>query len=160
MFADVFYSTAGCDGSMSPCCAARESAREMAWIKKVDRICRVALAAFAAALAPALFVKAFSAGVVGGAVYTAVRTAQHKSLFPAGESKPVCAQGYMDFLSGMRFPPIVGSLATATFIGAHMRHDPVFYVPFCSFFVGFWIGRDSVSLAGHVFSKLENMVRL
>jgi hypothetical protein len=62
----------------------------------------------------------------------------------------------MEFLTGMRFPPLVGSLATATFIGAHMRHDPSFYVPFCGAFLGFWIGREFVTeirdMAGHAYT--------
>lgn len=116
------------------------------WLKKVDLICRIALGALAALLAPVPFSISFSLGLVIGTVYAAERYLRKKPMFPEGESKPVCAQGYMDFLSGMRFPPIIGSLATATFIGAHMRHDPVFYVPFCGLFIGLWTGRESVTL--------------
>jgi hypothetical protein len=142
------------------CCSTANSGSNLQWVKTVDRICRVTLAAFAAILAPIPFAVSLASGLLAGASYTAVRIYQQKPLFPDGESKPVCAQGYMDFLSGMRFPPLIGSLATATFIGAHMRHDPLFYVPFCGFFVGFWLGRDSINLGkdltNYAFSKCDN----
>jgi hypothetical protein len=115
------------------------------WVKKVEVVCRIALGIFAAWLAPTPFAISFAIGVTFGAAYAIERFSRHQPMFPNGESKPVCAVGYMDFLTGMRFPPLVGSLATATFMGAHMRHDPQFYVPFCGALLGFWVGREATS---------------
>jgi hypothetical protein len=128
--------------SNSTCCSVPEKTSK--WQKTVDMICRVAISIFAAIYAPLPFFVSLSIGAVGGATYAATRLYQKKTMFPDGESKPVCAQGYMDFLSGMRFPPLVGTLATATFIAAHIRHDPLFYAPFCGLFIGFWLGRDGL----------------
>lgn len=128
-------------------CCQPANPQASAWLKKVDLICRIALGVFAAVIAPAPFACSIGIGFIGGMAYAITRLCQHKPLFAAGESKPVCAQGYMDYLSGMRFPPVVGSLATASFIGAHMRHDPQFYVPFCGLFIGLWLGRQSAGIA-------------
>jgi len=130
--------------AVSPCC--KNEGQTPPWLKCVDTICRIAIGAFAAFIAPHHFLVSFGLGAFGGIAYASIRYLQQKPMFPTGESKPVCAQGYMDFLSGMRFPPVIGTIATATFIAAHMRHDPQFYVPFCGFFLGFWIGRETVTL--------------
>lgn len=128
-------------------------------LKKIDLICRIALGIIAAIICPQLFALSAGLGIIIGIGYAWVKFKQGTPMFPAGESKPVCAQGYMDFLSGMRFPPAVGSIATASFIAAHMRHDPQFYVPFCGLFIGFWLGRESFTMArdlsGHAFSCLS-----
>lgn len=117
------------------------------YLKKIDLVCRIALGAIATIISPSLFAISMGAGLALGVGYAALRYCQQKPLFPAGESKPVCAQGYMDFLSGMRFPPEIGSVATTAFIAAHMRHDPQFFVPFCGLFIGFWLGREMVTAA-------------
>lgn len=126
----------------SSCC--QQPLQMPKWQKVVDTICRVAIAAFAAFCAPLPFLTFFGAGLITGTIYASIKIYQKKSMFPDGKSKPVCAQGYMDFLSGMRFPPLIGTLATTGFIAAHTRHDPLFYTPFCGLFIGFWLGRDSV----------------
>lgn len=123
------------------------------WLKQVDLICRISIGIFGAIIAPMPFLIFFGSGLLGGAVYAITRKVQNKPMYPDGTSKPVCAQGYMDFLSGMRFPPTIGTLATTSFIAAHMRHDPAFYAPFCGLFLGFWIGREGASLAGRVAPK-------
>lgn len=132
------------------------------WQKTVDVICRIAIGAFAALYAPLPFLVSLSIGIAGGASYAGTRLYQKKTMFPDGESKPVCAQGYMDFLSGMRFPPLIGTLATATFIAAHTRHDPLFYAPFCGLFIGFWLGRDGVrygkDLASYTVTRFQPKV--
>ena len=53
----------------------------------------------------------------------------------------------MDFLSGVRFPPPMGTLATTAFITAHIRCDPSFYAPFCGTFIGFWTGNQGINYA-------------
>lgn len=131
--------------SIVSCCAT--DSEPSPWTQRTDVICRIALTALAAAIAPWPMLISFSAGLIAGSVYAAVKLIQKQPMFPNGESKPVCAQGYMDFLSGMRFPPLIGTAATTAFIAAHMRHDPQFYVPFCGLFTGFWIGRETAILA-------------
>ncbi|MEI8365467.1 MAG: hypothetical protein WCF65_03520 [Parachlamydiaceae bacterium] len=138
----------GCCGGESPVSP---------WLKRVDKICRVAIAVFAAIIAPTYFAVSFAIGSVAGAVYATTRHLQHKPMLPEGTSKPVCAQGYMDFLAGMRFPPAIGTIATTAFIAAHTRHDPKFYVPFCGLFLGFLCGREivSIGLLGPVKDSLQ-----
>ena len=128
----------------SSCCGGGET--KSVWIKRVDTICRLAIAVFAAVIAPHYFIVSSFIGLAVGALYATTRYIQHLPMFPDGTSKPVCAQGYMDFLAGMRFPPVVGTAATTAFIAAHMRHDPQFYVPFCGLFLGFMAGREIVTL--------------
>jgi hypothetical protein len=124
--------------------------------KTVDLICRLALGAFAALTAPISFGISLGVGLLIGSVYAITRIQQNLPMFPDGESKPVCAQGYMDFLSGMKFPPLVGTLATTAFIAAHTRHDPAFYVPFCGLFIGFWTGRElAIHLSTHDYVQIN-----
>lgn len=131
--------------SITSCCATDNAPSP--WLHRADVICRIALTALAAVIAPWPMLISFSVGLIAGSVYAVVKLIQKQPMFPNGESKPVCAQGYMDFLSGMRFPPLMGTAATTAFIAAHMRHDPQFYVPFCGLFTGFWIGREAAILA-------------
>lgn len=142
----------------STCCQ-KAPASETAWLKRVDLICRIAIGIFGAYIAPLPLLISFAIGSIVGAVYTATRYLQNKPMYPDGQSKPVCAQGYMDFLSGMRFPPLIGTLATTSFIAAHMRHDPLFYAPFCGLFLGFWIGREGTAvchtLAGRFYQPIK-----
>lgn len=140
--------------SPSPCCRTKSDTSSVA-LKNVDIVCRIAIGIFGTFIAPAPLLISFGIGVIGGSVYAATRHIQNKPMYPNGQSKPVCAQGYMDFLSGMRFPPVVGTIATTAFIGAHMRHDPQFYAPFCGFFLGFWIGRESVTFCHDLAGRLK-----
>jgi len=133
------------DASSTGCCAGKEKPNP--FLKKIDILCRVTIGVVGAIIAPFYLFVSLSVGTVIGAGYAAVRIYQKKTLFPEGESKPVCAQGYMDFLSGMRFPAFVGTLATTAFIVDHMRHSPGFHVAFCGSFLGFGIGREVVVLA-------------
>lgn len=130
-------------------------AKTSPWLKTVDLVCRVAIGLFAAFQAPISFAFSLSLGLLIGAAYAITRLYQNKPLFPEGQGKPVCAQGYMEFLSGMRFPPHIGSVATTAFIAAHMRHDPQFYVPFCGLFLGFCLGIESATLAYRRFIHLQ-----
>ena len=134
------------------------------WLKKVELVCRIALAVFAAVKAPILFAISSGVGFVCGIGYAVVKLLQATPMAPEGSEKPVCAQGYMDFLSGMRFPQPIGTLATTAFIAAHMRHDPQFYVPFCGLFVGFWFGKEAVvvtrDLGGRCFNYIETRRQL
>lgn len=138
------------------CCSS--DIKSYSFQKTVDTICRIAIGVFAAAYAPVPFLISMHVGLLAGAVYAISRIYQSKPMLPEGENKPVCAQGYMDFLSGMKFPPPAGTLATAVFIAAHTRHDPLFYSPFCGLFIGFWLGRQGMisarDMAGRVIHQL------
>lgn len=132
--------------NQTSCC--NPKTEEFRFQKTLDNICRIAIGVFAAIHAPLPFLVSFQIGLLTGIGYAVYRLYQNKPMLPDGENKPVCAQGYMDFLSGMKFPPPAGTIATAVFIAAHTRHDPAFYVPFCGLFMGFCLGRQ-----GTVFSK-------
>lgn len=129
--------------STRPCCD--DQVQAIPWLKRIDLICRVALGTFAALLAPWPFAASAGVGMALAAAYAIISRIDKRWLFPLGDNRPVCAQGYMDFLTGVRFPPLIGALATAAFIAAHMRHDPLFYVPFCGICLGFWAGRNVVN---------------
>lgn len=122
------------------CCIS--SHEQFRFQKTLESVCRLAIGVFAAIYAPASFLASLHAGLVTGMAYSVYQLYQKKPIVSDGENKPVCAQGYMDFLSGMRFPPPAGTLATAVFIAAHTRHDPSFYAPFCGLFIGFWFGKQ------------------
>ena len=130
----------------SCCSSGAKAANAFNLQARLDTVCRIALGIFAALYAPVPFSLTFGVGLMAGSIYAFTRISQNKPMYPDGESKPVCAQGYMDFLSGMRFPPAVGTVATAAFIAAHTRHDPLFYAPFCGLFIGFWLGRQRIIL--------------
>ncbi len=146
------------DVNQTSCC--QPTSKASPWLKIIDRICRVAIGIFAAWIAPMHFGVSLGLGIIVGGGYAFSCSWLKKPLFPAGESKPVCAQGYMDFLSGMRFPSEIGTVATATFIGAHMRHDPQFYVPFCGLFLGLWIGREAVGIVKDLGGRLISAIAL
>lgn len=128
--------------------------------KILDSICRIAIGVFAAVYAPIPFVVSLQVGIFTGITYALCKLYQNKPMLPNGENKPVCAQGYMDFLSGMKFPSPAGTLATAVFIAAHTRHDPSFYSPFCGLFIGFWLGRQGTmqgrNLLGYAVNYLSS----
>lgn len=121
----------------------------------IDRISRIALAAFALYLSPMTFVASCSIGFATGLSYGLYRHIKNQEPLPEGTGRPVCAQGYIDFLSGIRFSPLIGNLATAGFIAAHLRHDPGFYVPFSGFFIGLGTGNDLSHLAHRLVKKLN-----
>lgn len=145
----AFFGGVTVEGQTENCCRSKKKPQ---WLKYVDLVCRVALGVFAGFLAPLPLIISLSMGIGVGSLYWLAGHWSKELLMSSGETKPVCAQGYMDYLSGIRFPPVIGSMATATFIAAHMRHDPQFYVPFCGVFIGFWIGREGADLGGRAFS--------
>jgi len=137
--------------SRNSCCNCQ---KEEKWIANVHVICRIALGIFAAVIAPCSFAISLSAGLIAGTSYACLKLWQNQPFFPRGDSQPICAQGYMDFLTGMRFPPLIGSLGTTAFFGAHLRHDPSFYVPFCGLFIGFWLGNEATVAAKNLSGRL------
>jgi hypothetical protein len=133
------------------CCEAKVVESE--YLNKIEIICRIALGVFATMLSPWTFTISLNIGFTIGAGYSLINYWQNEPI-SASRGKPICAQGYMNFLSGMRFSPLIDSLATTTFIGAHMRHDPQFYVPFCGLFLGLWLGREMVCASKDLGSRL------
>ncbi len=133
-----------CSRSSSPLTPAVESCCSNStistWQKTIDMICRIALGILSAWIAPQAFAVSLLIGIVGGILYTFAARKYAELALPTGDSKPVCAQGYMDFLSQVRFPPAIASIATTAFIATHIRHDPFFFIPFCGFFLGFGLG--------------------
>jgi hypothetical protein len=120
----------------SPCCHSKADNT----LKTVDFVCRVAICVFAAWLNPLACAVSLVSGAIAGGIYECMLQKKKITSLTAPSSQPVCAQGYMEFFSGMRFPPALGIIATAAFFAAHMRCDPLFHVPFCSFFVAFSFG--------------------
>lgn len=121
--------------AISSCCATTSPS---SWTKKVSVICRIFLCVIGIAIAPVSFLTSLTLGMIIGTCYLLTK----KDFRDSGDSKPVCAQGYMDFLADMRFPTTAGTIATAVFIAEHLHHNPKFYVPFCGFFLGFWFSRS------------------
>jgi hypothetical protein len=164
----MFYENEGQNMTIAQCSIESQSfiqtdcchpkAEHFRFQKTLDSVCRIAIGVFAAIYAPVTFFISLQAGFLAGTGYAVYRLYQNKPMFPDGENKPVCAQGYMDFLSGMKFPPPAGTIATAIFIAAHTRHDPSFYAPFCGLFIGFWLGREGTisgrDLLGHTVDYL------
>lgn len=108
-------------------------------VEGLDRICRIALAVFALCVNSSLFFTSFTAGLSAAIVYDLLHPSQKSSTL-----LPVCGQGYMEFLSKRSYPKWTVHVVTTAFIGAHIRHDPLFFVPFCGAFVGVWAGGEVV----------------
>jgi hypothetical protein len=143
-------------GCAEKCCCGTN--QRSSWVKTVDLVCRIALAAFSAWIAPIFFGLSFGIGTILGCGYALITFYRNKTLSDLGEAKPICAQGFMNYLSGLRYPAVINSVVTAVFIGAHVRHDPLFFVPFVGLFVGVWVGSSAITitrdLQGRVFQRL------
>lgn len=118
------------------CCKATG---DKAMLELLDKACRIALAIFSAFINPFLFAVSFGIGAVGSLVYVLATSGKGAG---AGNLKPVCGQGYMEFLSGRSYPAWTVHVITTVFVGAHVRHDPKFFVPFCGLFIGIWVGAE------------------
>ncbi len=134
------------------CCAKRKLENE-AMLRLLDRLCRIALAIFAAIIAPELFAISFGIGVAAAIVHAC---AYPDAIRSAGNLKPVCGQGYMEFLSGKSFEPWIVHVVTTLFVGAHVRHDPHFFVPFCGLFIGWRGGEEASAMAYHLSKRAVN----
>lgn len=116
------------------------------WMSKVDMICRLAIGIFSYVISPLYFSFAFVLGAALGAGYALSRYWQSKPLAGPDSNMPICAQGFMTFLSKRKFSIEINTVVTALFIGAHVRHDPTFFVPFTALFLGFWVGNECSDL--------------
>lgn len=107
----------------------------------VELVCRVALAIFAAIINLKLFAISSGIGVVIGVAYAIYKNILKEPL-EVGLARPSCAQGFFDYLSGLRCPALVSTVITAVFIGGHMHHSP-FYIGFCGVPFGIWLGSQA-----------------
>lgn len=111
----------------------------------VEVICRLALAIFAAILNFELFAITAGIGFALGIAYTVYKNIVNEPI-EVGLARPSCAQGFFDYLSGIRCPPLVSAVITAVFIGGHMHHSS-FYIGFCAVPFGIWIGSQVTQIA-------------
>lgn len=142
------------------CCSKKdENSKYSKLSKAVELVCRIALGIMAAVIAPVYFATSFVIGAAGGVVYTALQKIYKDKLAENADARPACAQGFMEYLSGTKFPAVVIQVVTAVFIGAHIQHQPGFYVPFTGVFVGFWSAKQASAgieaLAHKVIQKLK-----
>lgn len=117
----------------------------------VELICRLALAIFAAVLNFKLFAISAGAGVALGITYTVYKNIV-KEPIAVGLARPSCAQGFFDYLSGIRCPAIVSTVITAVFIAGHMHHSP-FYIAFCGVPFGVWVGSQATQIIWNLSHK-------
>lgn len=132
--------TSSCCTPVPNCCDKQPAPNQN--LKLIDRVCKIAIALFAFYLSPITYAATCTLGLTVGLGVGLYRQFKELAPLPEGEGRPICAQGYMDFLSGIRFPSEMSNIATAVFIGACIRHDPVFYIPFSGFFLGFGAGHE------------------
>lgn len=137
-------------------CCSKKAQDNAQWVQILSQVCRVALAVFAYIVSPLLFTVSFAAGVVSALAYIACTKGGDQNL---GTLRPICGQGYMEFLSGKAFPLWTVYVVTTAFIAAHVRHDPVFFVPFCGLFIGWWAGSTGYSFAHRMVSLPPEPVR-
>lgn len=106
--------------------------------KKVEMVCRIALAIFAAIINFKVFAVSAGIGVTIGIAYVVYKKINGGE-DAVGQARPSCAQGFFDYLTGIQCPPLVSTIITAVFIAGHMHHSP-FYIGFCGVPVGIWMG--------------------
>lgn len=110
----------------------------------VELVCRLALAVFAAILNLKLFAITVGVGAVLGISYALYKNIINEPI-EVGLARPSCAQGFFDYLSGVKCPPLVSTVITAVFIGGHMHHSP-FYIAFCGVPFGVWLGTQATQI--------------
>lgn len=136
------------------CCAPPKSQR---FLTAVETICKVALSIFAAYVSPLYFSVSALAGILAGMGYAIYKICSKDPILQ-GDARPSCAQGFFDYLSGIRCPRLASAVITAVFIAGHMYHSP-FYVAFCGVPIGFFVGSQITikgwNLGSKVFKKIE-----
>lgn len=128
----------------APDVPAAPSRLETKLLQAIELICRAALAAFAFVMAPEYFLLFGGIGVATGIVYAVYKIIRNEPIEP-GLARPSCAQGFFDYLSGMRCSGIVSTVITAVFIAGHMHHSS-FYVGFCAMPIGIFVGAQFVAV--------------
>lgn len=143
------------------CCSNQTGKKPVpAYVKAIELICRIAIAVFALVVQPVLFAISFGIGSAVGAAYAIYLKIKNDPNSLEGDAQPVCAQGFMEYLSGMKYPLGISTAVTGIFIAEHVYHNPCFYVPFAGFFVGLWAGKEATlgacTLAGHAASWFDS----
>ncbi len=128
-------------------CCGGSSNRLDRLIPLLDKVCRVALALFAISINSYLFTTSFIIGAAMALLYVAGTRGGDQNF---GTLKPVCGQGYMEFLSGKVWPLWTVHIVTTAFVAAHVRHDPAFFVPFSGLFIGWWAASEVGSAAWQI----------
>ncbi len=140
--------TAGVASLSSNCCPSEEAApyKPSCLSRAIEMVGRVALTVFAFVLAPLYTSITYTLGLLCGFAYALAKDIKRPMNFQGEGLRPVCAQGYLERLSGKRWPVPITQLVTDFFIGLHTYHDPKIFGPlFCGLFTGFWSGRFAVN---------------
>jgi len=130
------------------CCAPSPAANSS--VKLIETICRIAIGVFAYVTVPNLFIVSLSVGAAAGAAYTFYEKRRGNDL---NNARPGCAQGFVEYLSGTKFPDELIAVVTAIFIAEHVQHNPDFYVPFCGVWLGFAAGKNAINALGQSHSQ-------
>lgn len=117
------------------------------FLKVLEKVCAIALGAFAALLSLKLFVPFFLIGVGIGAYdyFKGDRTAHHHHDHAHAASG--CSYGLVEQLTGVRLPVVVSLIANMAMTLAHMEHHVEVFVPVIATTLGAWAG-ESLMHAG------------
>lgn len=126
--------------------------------KKVEMVCRIALAIFAVIINFKVFAISAGIGVIIGIAYVVYKKVKNEE-DAVGQARPSCAQGFFDYLTGIQCPPLVSTIITAVFIAGHMHHSP-FYIGFCGVPVGIWVGTQIKHIIPQNTRPMANEFRL
>lgn len=118
---------------------------ELRLLAAIELISRAALAAFALVMSPENFLLFGGIGLATGIAYAIYKIIRNEPIEP-GLARPSCAQGFFDYLSGMRCSGIVSTVITTVFIAGHMHHSS-FYVGFCAMPIGIFVGAQIVAVS-------------
>lgn len=132
------------------CCSSKQVQSNKA-LKKVELICRIALGVFGFIMDAGVFLLTATSGALLGAGYAFYKIYKGENV-KEGLARPSCAQGFFDYLSGIRCSPVLSAVITAIFIAGHMHHSS-FYVGFCGVPWGFFIGFQGVIKARELAHK-------
>lgn len=129
-------------------------------LRILDKVYKVALIALCAMVNPVLTTYALGVGAGLSAGVVAYQAVQFGTVPASGTILPVCGQGYMEYLSGRRFPQWTVHTVTSAFIGAHVLHFPAFFVPFVGGFIGWWAGAEAASAAVSLSQKAVQQMQV
>ncbi len=104
----------------------------------LEKICLVALVAFAFYSSPKLCAYFTAGGFVIGLGLTL-----SKKIQPQTQGSIGCSQGFLEQLTGVRLPPPIGLVANAAILVDHMRcHSSPIYVAITGFNFGLFLGHS------------------
>ena len=149
-----------CSGKTVSGCSKSTSSE---WSKKLLRVIvlvtHVGLGVFAYITCPSSFLLSYGIGKGLGFVCGVLDRYNVIKLTYVDDAAPACAQNFMEYLSGIRFPVLIAKVITVAYIARHIVCDSPFYVPFVGVFLGFKTGRIAgsvcVDIAGWCFKCLK-----